>query len=377
MNLRILLIDDDEGVREKYKELLEGDHVEDMEIKKVKSSDFEQGKELLKKEHFDIVVLDLCKGDPKPESEKTGEEILDIIKNAAFVPVVFFTGLPGHVEGLVSDIIRVCSKGDALDGLKREIGYILQTDYLKMKNKVVEITDDSIRSFFWDFVHPNKELISNVKDDVSLTYLLLRRLAKSLSKEQIRKFIEDDKLKEELAHGMEFYIYPPIPGEFETGDILIDKETKVPYAILTPSCDLVEQPKKGRRAENILLIMGQSFYELDDYKKYEDLLYKDNKEEKKQLKNVEDKLKNWMRNNQGSKDRYFFLPETPFLKASILDFQQKRLVTYDELESNFDYLTKLDDPFAQSMLSTFTRYYNRIGYPDLDVDYAFNQIFHE
>lgn len=377
MKLKVLLIDDNQQIRKDYTELLDGEKIGDYEIVKVDSGDFDEGIVMLKEQHFDIVVLDLCKGDPNPESEKTGEEVLSEIQKTAFVPVVFFTGLPKHVEGLVSEIIKVCSKGDAFEGLMEQIKSILQTDYLKLKSRIVQVTNESVRSFFWNFVHPKKDLISHVKDEVSLTYLLLRRLAKTLSKEQIRNFIDDDRLKVELAHSMEFYIYPPLDGEFEMGDILIKRDSAEIYVVLTPSCDLIERKKGGRKAENILLIKAHYFESFPDCQTYQELLKKKekSKEEEGQLKNLAGKIKNWMRNNQGDKDRFFFLPQTVFLKSSIVDFQYKLLVRYPSLSEDFEVVARLDDPFAQSLLSAFTRYYNRIGFPDLDVEYAFDQLF--
>lgn len=377
MKLKILLIDDNEQIRSDYTKLLTGEKIGDYKIAKVESGDFREGIERLREQHFDIVVLDLCKGDPNPESEKTGEEVLKEIQKTAFVPVVFFTGLPGYVEGLVSEIIKVCSKGDAFDGLKIEIESILKTDYLKLKSQIVKVTNESIRSFFWDFVHPKKDLIGAIKDEVSLTYLLLRRLSNMLSKEQIRNFLEDDKLKAELAHSMEFYIYPPLEGEFEMGDILQDKESEEVFVLLTPSCDLVKRRGKPRKAEMILLAKSFLFKEHEDVLKFTALLQNKNRSEgeERQFQNLNLKIKEWMRNNQGVKDRYFFLPGTPFIESGIVDFQHKLLVDYAKLQSNFIIVARLDDPFAQSLLSTFIRYYNRVGFPDLDVDYAFDDFF--
>lgn len=377
MKIKILLIDDDQVIRSDYTKLLTGEIIGEYEIAKVESVDFTEGIEKLKEEHFDIVILDLCKGDPSPESEKTGEEVLSEIQKTAFVPVIFFTGLPAHVEGIVSEIIKVCNKGDVYEGLKLQIAAILESDYLKLKNKIVQITNESIRSFFWDFVHPKKELISSIKDEISLTYLLLRRLSKMLSKDQIRNFIDDNKPKEELAHSMEFYIYPPLEGEFQMGDILLKKDSREIYVILTPSCDLIERSSGGRKAENILLLKANCFDSFPDYQSYLELVAKKEKssEYNRKLKNLEGHIKNWMRNNQGNKDRFFYLPQTVFLKASIVDFQYLLFVQYPNLTNDFKVIARLDDPFAQSLLSAFTRYYNRIGFPDLDIDYEFNQLF--
>ena len=85
MKLKVLLIDDNQQIRTDYTKLLDGEKIGDYEIVKVESGDFDEGIEKLKEQHFDIVVLDLCKGDPNPESEKTGEEVLSEIQKMAFI----------------------------------------------------------------------------------------------------------------------------------------------------------------------------------------------------------------------------------------------------------------------------------------------------
>ena len=95
------------------------------------------------------------------------------------------------------------------------------------------------------------------------------------------------------------------------------------------------------------------------------------KDELNQIKNQKERVKGLMKPGN---DRFFFLPGTPFLRASIIDFQHKVTVTYQELENNFEVLATLDDPFSQSMQSSFTRYYNRVGFPDLDVEYVMGRL---
>ena len=41
------------------------------------------------------------------------------------------------------------------------------------------------------------------------------------------------------------------------------------------------------------------------------------------------------------------------------------MVKYDDLKT-YTRVAKLDSPYAESMVSSFIRYYNRIGYPDID-----------
>ena len=49
------------------------------------------------------------------------------------------------------------------------------------------------------------------------------------------------------------------------------------------------------------------------------------------------------------------------------------MVDYTDL-STFQRIAKLDLPYAQSMVSSFIRYYNRIGFPDIDSEYIFQNL---
>lgn len=58
----------------------------------------------------------------------------------------------------------------------------------------------------------------------------------------------------------------------------------------------------------------------------------------------------------------------------VIDFQDKTTVDYSSLKADFERIAKLDSPFAQSMTSSFIRYYNRIGFPDIDTEYVINNL---
>lgn len=377
MKLKTIHIDDDQELLDRAYEIINEHEIGKHQIIINDKVSFSDGLNLIAQNDYDLIILDLCVGKASEESDKVGEEIYNKIRDITFSPIVFFTGLPQYVEPLTSDIVKVASKGIGYDQLFDEIEAIISTDYLDIKSNVNKIVKESLRTFFWDFVHEQKDMIDKMKDNTSLSYVLFRRLAKMLSKEQLKKFVQDEQINPDLTHPIEFYLYPPLEGEYEAGDILRQNESGDIYIVLTPSCDLVNRPKKGRKAELILLIKAINFSELDDYKALEILIAKENKkkEDHSRILNLKGKITNWMRNNQGDKDRYFYLPETPFIRASLIDFQHKQLVTYDQLKKDFSILTRLDDPYAQSAISSFTRYYNRIGFPDLDIEYSFNQLF--
>lgn len=370
MNLNILFIDDDERLRTNLVKVFDQESIEGHTLIASQAATFEEGKRLVGENDFDIVILDLYKGEPKEGNEKLGIEVLKEIQSAAFIPVIFYSGLTKDLAGIESEVVGVVNKGEGgIDQLKVEITRIIKSNIALIKRKVNDHVRIALRDYFWKTVHDDKETIEPIKNDISIGYLLLRRLAHSLSKENIKTLLSDDKIKEGKAHPMEFYIYPNDSGEYESGEIL--KKDDQYYAILTPDCDFVLRGNGKRKAEKVLLVSSFPFIALDDFKKYSVLKEKLDKSEneKSQLSNLEGKLRNWMGNKEGEKDRYYFLPGTPFIDNHVLDFQNKTMVNYDELKT-FQRIAKLDTPFAQSIVASFTRYYNRIGFPDIDAEYV-------
>lgn len=354
MYVRILLIDDDPDICSEIEALLQGEAIGTHIIDLKSLSKFEDASELLMRVEFDLVILDLFRGKPdEKNTDRPGEEVLEQIKSICFIPVIFFTGLIRPIEHLKSDIVRVVRKMDGLDSLRSEIINIFDSKLLFLRQQLNAYVREVMRSYFWDFIHPNWKILEGINDEVSLGYLVVRRLASSLSKEKIIDILSDPKIAADKVHPMEFYIFPAIDAKFETGDIL--NREKEQFVILTPSCDLVVR-NGDCKAKIILLAECILLKETEEYKKYD---------QNKNAGNTQD-LKRLIECRKS--DRYFFLPQAPFIENSILDFQNVFTIGYDEL-SNFKKVARLDDPFAQSMLSSFIRYYNRIAFPDIDSDH--------
>jgi CheY-like chemotaxis protein len=374
MNLNVLFVDDDEKLRTNLVKVFDQESIEGHTLIASQAATFDDGKKLVGENDFDIVILDLYKGEPKEGNEKLGIEVLKEIQSVAFIPVIFYTGLTKDLAGIESEVVGVVNKGEGgIEQLKVELTRIIKSNIALIKRKVNDHVRIALRDYFWKTVHDDKKTIDPIKNDISIGYLLLRRLAHSLSKENIKSLLSDDKIQDGKAHPMEFYIYPSDSGEYVSGEIL--KKDNQYYAILTPDCDFVLRANGRRKAEKVLLASAVLVSELDDFKNYSALKAKVEKsvKEKSQFSNLQGKLKNWMGNKEGEKDRYFFLPGTPFIDNLVLDFQNKTMVNYEDLKT-FQRIAKLDTPFAQSMVANFTRYYNRIGFPDIDTDYILNSI---
>jgi len=358
MKLNILFVEDDKEWRDKLKTFFDGEKIGSHSLNVQTAETFEAGTEILRQTDFDIVVLDIYKGEPKDGNPKTGMEILKEIQQTVFVPVIFFSGLTKDVENLQSEMVGVVNKGDGLEALNSQIGRTVESRLALLRQQVFSHVSESLRAYFWDTVHSENSIFEPNKIGVPLGYLLLRRLANSLSKENIKTILGDDSIQVEKAHPMEFYIFPTGSGEFEAGEILQKGEDT--FVILTPSCDFICDGKRPRKVEDVLLCKATLLTDTPEYKKYAG-----DKEK------FTDNLRLLIESQKG--DRFFFLPGTPFLPNLVVDFQRTSAVKYEDL-SSFDRVAKLDDPFAQAMVTSFSRHYNRVGYPDIDAAHVIGDL---
>lgn len=355
------MIDDDATITKQMAKLLKDEKIGGFDVNFEYNNDFDKGLQELEKKDYDIVVLDIFKGKPdEKNTDRPGETILGEIRKKCFTTIIFFTGLPKVVQGLESDIIRVVRKSDGVDELNNQIEYVLDTGLPLLKRNLNDYIKESMRSYFWEFVQQNWSEFKKIKenDDISLGYLLIRRLAVSLAKEKIFDFIGLKDKSPRKVHPMEFYIYPPDLDDYETGDIL-KKDDKY-FVIITPSCDLIKRNDK-MSAEKIFIVQCIPLESTKYYKKYNQNKNSTNKDRLKRL--IESR----------GNDRYFFLPGTYFIDNLVIDFQFLDTIAEGELET-YEKVAKLDDPFTQSMVSYFIRYYNRIGTPDIDSDLIISKI---
>src|SRR5215471_20884859 len=82
----------------------------------------------------------------------------------------------------------------------------------------------------------------------------------------------------------------------------------------------------------------------------------------------DDRLQDLLRNNRrdSQSERFFFLPDALSLPDLLVDFQQLEALQREHMHG-LERLASLDSPFAEALLARFTRYFGRLGTPDLDV----------
>jgi CheY-like chemotaxis protein len=358
-DIKILAVDDDVAITQQIRDLLEGQEIDGHRILVDVENDFEASIAHLQEKDYDVVILDVYRGDPSEgNTDQPGKEILEQIKLSVPIAVIFYTGLTAHVEDCASDIVRVVSKTTA-GGLEAELTALIQTGLPLIRKRIAGHTREVLRKYYWDVVDNHPDYIKISGDDALLEYLLLRQLAATLNREGVSKIfgktISDDKV-----HPLSFYICPPAQDDlYEMGDILQKQDDNSFHVILTPSCDLA-----NKKADYVLLVPAIPLSLTPEYTSYKGNKSNANKE----------KLIRVIGSKNG--DRFFFLPRNDFIGMAdmVLDFQQGTNYQITEAGTwklaGFTKAAKIDDPFAQDMLARFVRNKNRPGTPDLDTGHV-------
>ncbi len=359
-NIKILYVDDDIENFTDLKDLLEGKTINDCTISIDNELDFEQA--VVRSKNYHLIILDLFKGNAMAGGTDKGSNVFNDICSSIFVPVIFYSANPASVVQLRSQVVGVANKLDDISSLLSEIERLTKHNLPLLKEGVHDFIETEFKKYFWDTIHQKKAMFKPESDDFSLGYMLLRNMADTLSRDNIRQLLGDSTIKEDKVHPMEFYIYPTdTTKEFQTGEILQHKDSNSVYVVLTPSCDFIVRNDNTRKVDYVLLLKTCLLTDTIDYKKYQ-------QNKSKYFGNLRDLI------NSGRSDRYFFLPGTPFIENRVIDFQNKEIVTYEQLVTNFERIAKLDSPYAQSMAATYSRYYNRIGFPDIDHEYVMSKL---
>ncbi len=372
---QLLFVDDDAGVCERVKEYLEGESIAtpDERPQVQTLTDFTEALEALEKQHFDLLILDVRVGSPDEErEEEVGIRTLEAIKQRRFVPVVFYTALPHLVQNLETPFIRVVEKEADPTRLLETMRSIFATQLPTVNRALIRHLETVQRDYMWDFVATHWEQFGYTPDRASLAYLLARRLAISLSGPGIRQLAQElgdvtgTATVEDQIHPMQYYVMPPIEKSLPLAGDLYKGQIEAQdgyWVLLTPSCDFVV--RKGKpKVEWALMAYCVPLNELEEYRNW---LNNPSK--------VEGELKSLLRNNRANSqpERFFFLPGAIDLPDLVVDFQQLVSLPREQMD-NLERLASLDSPFAEALLARFSRYFGRLGTPDLDLEVTLNRL---
>jgi len=366
MDWRVLVVDDQ--CTEDVIELIEGNKVVAVpdQIVCVPCVNFSEAIEILRREKFDLVILDLKDIEDGEQEQYAGETVYEELKKLRFIPVVFHTGYAFKVSHLASPFVKVVTRGENPQLLRTAIKNAFDTK-LPILLRYIE---EEQRKYMWESAEkiwleqPNKEAT------VDLVYLLARRLANLLSGDVIRSYLETNNAegapKSEKIHAVELYVWPPLAKHILFGDIFkksIDGKDEY-FVALTPSCD-----HANKKAEFVLLAKCKYLNETGPGNIIKTDLANGFASSAKSINDI----KKLISDNSSPVDRYKYLPGTNFLPDLVVDLQHTMTVAPSELDpvvAGFEHIASLDSPFAESLQAKMTRYFGRIGTPDIDAELA-------
>jgi CheY-like chemotaxis protein len=362
INWRFLIVEDKPDIARQLAEIAPAcvDAPDTVEVQVC--SKFSEAAVLLKSENFDLLILDL-KDDSGTwfgtEEEPAGLKVFELLKKTRFVPVVFYTAFAHKVISLQTNFVRVLSKSDDVTKVRDEVRRVMATRLPALARRVEEVQ----RSYMWDFVSTHWKDFPQLPDQADVAYLLARRLAIALEATAGELAAKVGGLSETpattaKAHPMVMYVVPPIGPHPLAGDIISETANghEVYWLILTPSCDFAQT-----KADHVTLVRCENLTDREEYKQWHAKIEERTTQRLEQL--IEDK--------RG--DRFKFLPRAFFIPDLVVDFQQLRCILCSSLK-DFKQIATLDSPFAESVLARFSRYFNRLGTPDIDKNVVLNRL---
>lgn len=362
---RILHVDDDEKTRQNVSDYLGSEEIPGWGRPQIVSSRcFEGALSMLEAERFDLVILDVRLGPLDEEGisveEEAGVRTLADIRSRRFVPIIFWTGLPGRVEHLGGPFVRVMERTKGLPELLTTICDVFATRLPAVNRALLRLVEDEQRRYMWDFVAEHWQQLEFADDHTALAYLLARRLARSISGPGIQQVAKalgaTDQSLPSVAniHPVEMYVQPPIADStLQIGDLLKgDAASRAGWwLVLTPSCDLL-----NNKAEYVLLA------EADPLDEHETMTAWRAAKSTTKRRSVEDLVS---QKTGGQRDRWLFLPAAINVPDLVVDMQ-RLLSTPCKTAEALERVASLDSPFAEEAVNRFGRYYGRIGTPDFD-----------
>jgi CheY-like chemotaxis protein len=359
---RVLCVDDESMITQQIKEFIDAESVPegsaDGTFQVHVENDFDAALTELENTRYDAIILDVRLGHPTATTgqEEAGTKLLTQIQQRRFLPVIFYTGLPGLVAEYESTLIRVVEKTEGVDRLLAELRTVIAGGLPSLNRLLLRHVEEVQRRYMWDFVGPNWDrLVGARRDGTELAYLLGRRLAGSLTEANVEGLASQLggslPISAGRYHPVRLYLMPPVsevpmPGEILRSDTSEGPEYRV---LLTPACDMAQN-----KAEFVLVARCLPLERVPRYNKHVSLRSNASRGELRQL--LENKL-----------ERYYYLPAAVDVPDLVVDFQQLETFKCTEL-GDWSRVAALDSPFEQAFSSQFTRYFGRLGTPDLDVD---------
>ncbi|MGD8195257.1 hypothetical protein ACEXQB_012280 [Herbiconiux sp. P18] len=340
---RVLVIEDNVNLSRDAKREIDDSFGADDEIavEVIIENDFDNGYARIAAGECDIVVLDVRRDAVAATAEdlEAGRGVFQGVRNIRFLPVIFWTAAPQHVEDEVTPPLVVVLSKEDLDKVPDAIRAAIDSQAVEIMAEIELTVSKTMREHMWDELAPNWTEYAEDGMSASIAKILIARVAQVL---------QDQGDTELTARPSHRYLYPPVSPSHGPGDLL--REGDHWYSILTPACDL-EQDK----VEFVLLARAMPLSEHPKYVAWES----SSPRSASKWGDVANVLK-------GRIPRYYYLPAFRDIPELVLDLEDVRSVRKGVL-SGYSHVASLVSPYSEALLVQHSHFRGRVGVPDIDL----------
>ena len=322
---RILLVEDSESdvsiFRMTVDRLNDSQENEEYQLECVTS--LNAAKEKIESHVYDGSVVDIKLGE-----HDNGNDFITSLMQYNRIPVVVFTGTPD-----VECAVKIFVKGentpeDVIEELKNEA----DTGIFRVLGGKGEMERD-LTSIFWNALYPQMDKWMEYKANGIETEKILMRYA-------VAHMFECCDVNELTYCTEEMYILNA-SNKVKTGAIFEKISSKKHYMLMSPPCDLVIQDDKPRTDSLLLIEIEEIDWTSIKSSEFDNII--------------------------GNKRGYnHWLPDNNIYRGGVLNFRKLITVTWDDFNSQYNYLLKVQESFVKSILQRFSAYYARQGQPDFN-----------
>jgi CheY-like chemotaxis protein len=363
--MKLLIVEDEPAQIQLYEDNIESfNKTSDVKIEYDKFLNIEEAKGSLLSPEYDGAIIDLKLSQGTEELE--GLEIVEEIEQNQRFPIFIVSGSISSIDDKEENAFFKKRKRDTdFKKILSELVEIYQTGITKILGRTGNI-EKYLTSIFWNHLSNSMELwvkdktrTPDEKQKSLLRYILMH----------IQEYLEIDENSEfEDYHPAEVYITPPVKNKAFTGDIVINKENKNRFIVLTPSCDLAQGKAKFILLASIENITDGIFNEKVN-------IIRKGKSKPEVISESELILKKLISNSFSNK--YHYLPKYEHIESGLINFQKINTISIKNLKDEFNIIAATNSSFSKDIVARFSYYYSRQGSPDFNVNEIYNSIFAE
>lgn len=370
--LKILLVDDKDIIRDTVPEDLEGrldeEHGLPSSVEAVPT--ISEVKDCLKEQTYHLLIVDL-----RLEGEGNGVELIDEILESQVLPLFIYSGYTGDLppEHRKHGFIKVFEKSDddQLHTMAEQIADWNASGALEFFSEgglVGSILKRTLARTMWNNVSRYWEHFE--LDDPEYRQRIAIRLASNLIHDEYmsrEEFTED--FGEVTVHHGEAYILDTPRNHLALGDVVEHEDDH--HVVLTPSCDLIPRGGGDPKTDTVLMAGCESFTSLAEREpsvqtKFENIQKGENEGRSGASRYFGKMMRHAEMNDAG---QYFFLPPFAHFDGGVIDFLD--INTEDYRGEAREHLVNqrtitLNRELSAELGSRFVRYMLRLGQPTYD-----------